>query len=59
MLVSADGRYNEHHLLVLKFREEMKICIDIGGEQDNETSKAVDKEWKLKLYSIAYLIKPI
>jgi hypothetical protein len=44
---------------VLKLGEEMKICINTGGEQDNETSKAVDKEWRLKLYSIANLIKPI
>jgi hypothetical protein len=44
---------------VLKLREEMKTCINTGEEQDNETSKAVDKEWRLKLYSTAYPIKPI
>jgi hypothetical protein len=44
---------------VLKLGEEMKTCINTGGEQDNETSEAVDKEWRLKLYSTTYLIKPI
>jgi hypothetical protein len=35
---------------VLKFREEMKTYINTGAEQDSETSKAVDKERRLKLY---------
>jgi hypothetical protein len=43
----------------LKFGEEMKTCIDTGGEQDNETLEAVDKEWRLKFYSTTYSIKSI
>jgi hypothetical protein len=37
---------------VLKLREEKKTCINTGKEQDNETSKAMADEARLKFYSI-------